>query len=83
MAVIIKPKHSGTAGWAPPAASLQDNELAVNTADRRLYTRHAGTVVDLTGIQGDGTIMKAVRLTQAAYDALGTPDPLTLYIIVD
>jgi hypothetical protein len=33
-------------------------------------------------VEGDG-ITKIVKLTQAEYDALGTPDAETLYVIVD
>jgi hypothetical protein len=31
----------------------------------------------------NGTILHAVKLTQAAYDALTPPDPYTVYFIVD
>jgi uncharacterized protein (AIM24 family) len=44
MATIIT-KNSQTASAVPSAASLQVGELAVNTADGKLYTEHTGGVV--------------------------------------
>jgi hypothetical protein len=44
MATIIT-KNSQTANAVPSAASLQVGELAVNTADGKLYTEHTGGVV--------------------------------------
>jgi hypothetical protein len=37
--------------------------------------------LDFVPVVGDG-IDAVVKLTQAAYDALGTPDASTLYVIV-
>ena len=43
-------KASATAGEAPQAADLETAELAVNTADAKLFTKHSdGTVVELGG----------------------------------
>lgn len=44
MATLIT-KNSQTASAVPSAASLQVGELAVNTADGKLYTEHTGGVV--------------------------------------
>lgn len=44
MATIIT-KNSQTASAVPAAASLEVGELAVNTADGKLYTEHTGGVV--------------------------------------
>jgi hypothetical protein len=44
MATIIT-KNSQTASAVPSAASLSVGELAVNTADGKLYTEHTGGVV--------------------------------------
>jgi hypothetical protein len=44
MATIIT-KNSQTASAVPSAASLEVGELAVNTADGKLYTEHTGGVV--------------------------------------
>ena len=46
----IKPKKSSTSGEVPQAADLEIAELAVNTADGKLFTRHAdGAVVTIGG----------------------------------
>lgn len=43
-------KASGTAGEAPQAADLQVAELAVNTADKKLFTKHTdGSIVTISG----------------------------------
>ena len=39
-------------------------------------------ISDPTGITGADVIINAVSLTQAEYDAIGTPDAATLYVIV-
>ena len=50
MANVIKIKRSTVAGKVPQAADLEIGELAVNTADSLLYTKHSdGTVKKLTG----------------------------------
>jgi hypothetical protein len=33
------------------------------------------------GIGGDGSVLAVIKLTQAAYDALGTPNPNVLYVV--
>lgn len=48
MATIIT-KNSQTASAVPSAASLAVGELAVNTADGKLYTEHTGGVVKQVG----------------------------------
>jgi hypothetical protein len=48
MATIIT-KNSQTASAVPSAASLEVGELAVNTADGKLYTEHTGGVVKQVG----------------------------------
>ncbi len=48
MATKIVTKNSSTAGAAPTASDLVQGELAVNVADKRLYTEdNAGAVVEL------------------------------------
>lgn len=42
---------------------------------------HTHTAAQVGAIASDGTITKAVRITQAAYDALPVRDPFTLYVI--
>lgn len=34
-------------------------------------------------VSGDGTVSLVVKLTQVAYDAIGSPVATTLYVIVD
>lgn len=50
MPTTILIKRSSTAGDAPATGDVSVGELAVNTADRILYTKHSdGTVVEIGG----------------------------------
>jgi hypothetical protein len=61
MATIIT-KNSQTAGAVPSAASLSVGELAVNTADGRLFTEHTGGVIKEIGASfPSGTVMLFVQ----------------------
>lgn len=44
-------------------------------------TTHTHTAAQVGAIASDGTITKAIRITQAAYDALPERDPATMYVI--
>jgi len=43
MAVIIKPKKSETSGSAPTTSDLAAGEIAVNTADKKIYIRDSSS----------------------------------------
>lgn len=50
MADLIRHKRSSTAGAVPTAGQLQDGELAMNTADAKLFMKRAdGAVVEIGG----------------------------------
>lgn len=74
MATIIT-KNSQTASAVPSAASLEVGELAVNTADGKLYTEHTGGVVKeiIPSTVVDGGITAAKIATGAVTaDKIGT-----------
>jgi hypothetical protein len=50
MSVIIKTKRSSAVGSQPAPTALEVGELAVNLADRKLYTKNAGGAVILLGV---------------------------------
>ena len=43
MAVVIKPKKSETASSAPTTSDLAAGEIAVNTADKKIYIRDSNS----------------------------------------
>tara|TARA_B100001758_G_C18147018_1_gene471990 strand:- start:96 stop:437 length:342 start_codon:yes stop_codon:yes gene_type:complete len=43
MAVVIKPKKSETASSAPTTSDLAAGEIAVNTADKKIYIRDSSS----------------------------------------
>ena len=45
MANVIKPKRSSTSSSAPTTSDLADGEIAVNTADQKIYMRAGGSIV--------------------------------------
>ena len=48
MSIAIKPKRSETATSTPSASDLETGEIAVNSADQKIYTKKAdGTVVEV------------------------------------
>ena len=51
----IKPKKSSTAGEVPLAADLEVAELAVNTADGKIFTKHTDdSIKEISGGSGEG-----------------------------
>ena len=44
---IIKPKRSNTSSSVPTTSDLVDGELAVNTADQKIYIRAGGSIVTI------------------------------------
>lgn len=53
----IRPKRSTTAGESPLSSELATGELAINTADGKLFTKHVdGTVKELSGGVGGGSV---------------------------
>ena len=67
MATTIKLKSSATAGQAPSLSNLDLRELAVNTADGKLYVRQGtgigtDTIVDLRQRSIDDALVLAIAL---------------------
>ena len=58
MANIFKPKRSNTSSSVPTTGDLTDGELAVNSADKIIYLRDGGSIVEVanysTGTGGGG-----------------------------
>ena len=63
-----------------------DADKPVSTATQQALngkadTGHTHTAAEVGAVASDGTITKAVRITQADYDALPVKDPTTMYVI--
>jgi hypothetical protein len=71
MTTIIT-KNSSTSSATPAAGDLVAGELAVNTADKKLYTKHSSTVVKLVGSLGNQEA-NAVAITGGTITGMGTP----------
>ena len=67
MAQVIKPKRSYTAGDAPTTSDLVEGEIAINTADAKLYIRdNSNNIVAIAG--GGGTASGATtEVTQSSH----------------
>ena len=87
MATKIVTKNSSTAGSAPSASDLVQGELAVNVADKRLYTEdNAGNIVelgtnpstiDINGGTIDGTVIGAASASTGAFTTLSASGVFT------
>jgi hypothetical protein len=56
MATVIKPKRSDTAAAVPVSGDLAVGEIAINSADKKIYVKNAnGTIVDL--LSGAGSLV--------------------------
>lgn len=49
MAVVIKPKKSETASSVPTTSDLEVGEIAVNTADKKLYVKDSSNNIKAIG----------------------------------
>jgi hypothetical protein len=70
--IAVVPYNSTTVGAAPLAADMQVSELAVNSADRKLYTKNpSGSVVTIgigaTGAGGDQIFVENGQTVTASY----------------
>ncbi|MCP4798770.1 MAG: hypothetical protein GY893_02350 [bacterium] len=52
MALAIKPKRSHTSSSAPTTSDLVEGELAVNTADKKIYMRDDSNNIVTVGQEG-------------------------------
>ena len=64
MATRIKLKSSTTAATVPTTANLEDGEVAVNIADRKIYVRNGASVVEgANQVPSTGTISSSMLAT--------------------
>jgi len=56
MSNIFKPKRSSTASSVPTTSNLSDGEMAVNTADQKIYVRSGNSIVTVADVGGGGGI---------------------------
>lgn len=90
--MTVKIRRSSTPGAVPTAGQLADGELAVNTADRRMFMKDAtGTVFRLAGTPDpsqylfqhavDGDDLYIGRLEWDDYPATGPAEDSTAWVI--
>ena len=64
MATKIKLKRSTTAATVPTTSNLEDGEVAVNIADRKIYVRNGSSVVEVANqVPGTGTVSSSMLAT--------------------
>ena len=79
MANVFKPKRSNTASSVPTTSDIADGELAVNSADQKIYIRDSSTIVEIgdvspwktsgyTGIGTTSTVGIGTRIEIIPYD---------------
>ena len=57
MATVIKPKQSNTASSVPTTSDLADGEIAVNTADKKVYVRNDTSIIEVANFKDDASII--------------------------
>lgn len=72
MANTIITKNSSTSSAVPAAGDLVAGELAVNTTDKKLYTKSGSTVVKVVGSLGNQEA-NAVAITGGTITGMSTP----------
>jgi hypothetical protein len=80
MANIFKPKRSSTANSVPTTANLVDGELAVNTADQKIYIRSGASIVTVGSVGGgSGTnywTQTSSGINTSSNVGIGTTNPI-------
>jgi hypothetical protein len=67
---IFKPKRSSTASSVPTISNLADGELAVNTADQKIYVRSGASIVTVGSVSvggGSGVSISTNTTNQSQY----------------
>ena len=59
MATVIKPKKSETANSVPTTSNIVVGEMAVNTADKKIYIRDSGDNIVTLGSAAAGATANA------------------------
>ena len=89
MAMVIKPKRKFSAG-APTTSDIVEGEIAINTADKKLYVRdNANAIIEIGGSAGGSTseitqsshglaVKDAIRHTGSAWAKAQANDAATL-----
>lgn len=72
----IKPKKSSAPGEVPSAADLEVSELAVNTADGKLFTKHTDNTIKTIG--GGGGVTSIIAGTNVTIDPSGGTGDVTI-----
>ena len=55
MANVFKPKRSSTASSVPTTSNLADGELAVNSADKKIYLRDGTNIIEVANASSGGS----------------------------
>ena len=50
MATVIKLKRSTSSSSVPTTSDLTDGEVAVNIADKKIYARNGGSIVEIANV---------------------------------
>lgn len=65
---VIQQKRSTTAGNVPSLVQLAEGELAINLADKRLYTSNNSLVIDLNRVRPRRTVISSSATPTPNFD---------------
>ena len=70
MANVFKPKRSSTASSVPTTSNLADGELAVNSADQKIYLRDGASIIEVGNASSTSTTRTVNRYVATANQTL-------------
>lgn len=63
MANVLKPKRSSVASSIPTTSNLADGEMAINSADKKIYVRDGAEIVEVANNQAtEGSVTEEEAL---------------------
>jgi len=71
MANVFKPKRSSTASSVPTTSDLSDGEIAVNSADKKIYLRDGASIIEVANDGSSGTTSSLGVIASGHFSSAG------------
>ena len=71
MANVFKPKRSSTASSVPTTSDLSDGEIAVNSADKKIYLRDGASIIEVANDGSSGTTSSLGIIASGHFSSAG------------
>lgn len=71
MANVFKPKRSSTTSSVPTTSDLSDGEIAVNSADKKIYLRDGASIIEVANDGSSGTTSSLGIIASGHFSSAG------------